>query len=100
MRKVSIFRNRNNQAVRLPKEFEFPGATELAIEKHGDAVILRPVRPGWRSFADLPEIDGAGDFLVDRPAVYTDRCVFSEEDDPRRAAADAERSATDDESET
>ena len=50
MRKVSIFYNRNNQAVRLPKDFEFPGATELAIENHGDVVTLCPVRPDWRSF--------------------------------------------------
>ena len=54
MRKVSIFYNRNNQAVRLPKDFEFPGATELAIEKHGDVVTLRPVRPDWRSFFESP----------------------------------------------
>jgi antitoxin VapB len=38
MYKVLIFYNRNNQAVRLPKDFEFRGATELAIEKHGDVI--------------------------------------------------------------
>ena len=30
-RKVSIFRNNRNQAIRLPKDFEFSGVTELTI---------------------------------------------------------------------
>jgi hypothetical protein len=33
MRTVSVFRNNQNQAIRLPKEFEFQGVTELTIEK-------------------------------------------------------------------
>ena len=68
MRTVSIFRNNQNQAVRLPKEFEFPsGVTELVIEKHGDVVTLRPARPDWASFWDLPLADP--DFLRERPDV-------------------------------
>jgi antitoxin VapB len=66
MRKVSIFYNRKNQAVRLPKDFEFPGATELAIEKHGDVVTLRPVRPDWGSFFESPP-EGADEFMHERP---------------------------------
>ena len=50
MRTVSIFRNNRNQAIRLPKEFEFEGVTELTIEKQEDAILLRPVRPSWTSF--------------------------------------------------
>ena len=50
MRTVSIFRNNRNQAIRLPKEFEFQGVTELTIEKQGDTILLRPVRPSWTSF--------------------------------------------------
>ena len=42
MRTVSIFRNNRNQAIRLPKEFEFQGVTELTIEKQGDTILLRP----------------------------------------------------------
>ncbi len=67
MRKVSIFYNRKNQAVRLPKDFEFPGATELAIEKHGDVVTLRPVRPDWGPFFELPPPEGADEFMRERP---------------------------------
>jgi len=64
MRTVSIFRNNRNQAIRLPKEFEFPGATQLTIEKQGDAIILRPVRQNWLSFADEPRADD--DFMAGR----------------------------------
>jgi antitoxin VapB len=65
MRTVSIFRNNRNQAVRLPRDLEFPGVTELTIERRGDALILRPVRPSWTSFADEPPADA--DFLSQRP---------------------------------
>ncbi len=65
MRKVSIFRNNRNQAIRLPKEFEFQGVSELAIEKQGDTILLRPVRPSWSSFLDEPRADAA--FLSERP---------------------------------
>jgi antitoxin VapB len=65
MRTVSIFRNNRNQAIRLPREFEFPGVTELAIEKQGEAILLKPVRPSWTSFMDEPRADE--DFLGHRP---------------------------------
>jgi len=64
MRTVSIFRNNRNQAVRLPKDFEFPGVTELTIEKQGDTLLLRPVRPSWTSLKD--ELRADADFLSDR----------------------------------
>ena len=64
MRTVSIFRNNRNQAIRLPKDFEFPGVTELTIEKQGDTLVLRPVRPSWTSLMDEPRADA--DFLSDR----------------------------------
>ena len=67
MRTVSIFRNNRNQAIRLPKDLEFPGVTELTIEREGDAIVLRPVRPSWTSFAGEPRADS--DFLHDRPNV-------------------------------
>lgn len=75
MRIVSIFRNGKNQAVRLPKDMEFEGVTELEIMREGDAVILRPARPDWLSFADLPVTDA--DFLEQRPAVVDDEGRFT-----------------------
>lgn len=44
MRTVSLFKNGRNQAVRLPKEFEFEGVSEVEISREGDALILRPAR--------------------------------------------------------
>ena len=82
MRKVSVFRNNRNQAIRLPKEFEFPGVTELAIEKRGDALLLRPVRPSWTSFADEPRADA--DFLRERPDLIEEGRVSLDENESRR----------------
>jgi antitoxin VapB len=66
-RTVSIFHNNRNQAIRLPKDFEFQGVTELTIERQGDTILLRPVRPDWLSFLDEPRADV--DFLRERPDV-------------------------------
>jgi antitoxin VapB len=83
MRTVSIFRNNRNQAVRLPKDFEFPpGVTELAIEKDGDTITLRPVRPSWQSFFAIPVESGDEDFLRERRPVIVERQVFPDEADP------------------
>jgi antitoxin VapB len=79
MRKVAIFRNNRNQAIRLPKEFQFPGVAELTIEKRGDALLLRPVRPSWTSLADEPRADP--DFLRERPELIEyGRVVFDKDD--------------------
>ncbi len=64
-RTVSIFRNNRNQAIRLPKDFAFQGVTELTIERQGDSLLLRPVRPDWLSFMNEPRADA--DFLRERP---------------------------------
>lgn len=51
MKTAKLFQHGGSQAVRLPKEFRFGGA-EVAIEKRGDEVILRPVvRPKLGSLA-------------------------------------------------
>jgi len=41
-RKVSLFRNNRNQAVRIPKDLELPGE-EAVLRKEGDRLILEPV---------------------------------------------------------
>ena len=43
-RRVSLFRNGRNQAVRIPKGMEFPG-DEAVLHKEGDRLILEPVHP-------------------------------------------------------
>lgn len=43
-RKVSLFRNGRNQAVRIPVEFELPG-DEATIRKEGEVLIIEPKKP-------------------------------------------------------
>ncbi|MGD9537565.1 MAG: type II toxin-antitoxin system VapB family antitoxin [Alphaproteobacteria bacterium] len=82
MRTVSIFRNNRNQAIRLPKDFEFPGVAELTIEKQGDTILLRPVRPSWTSLVDEPRADA--DFLTERPDLIEEGRFSLNEDDASR----------------
>ena len=42
-RHVKLFRNGRNQAVRIPREFEFDG-DEAVMRKDGDRLILEPIR--------------------------------------------------------
>lgn len=64
---VSLFRNGKNQAVRIPRDMEFKGVTELVMTREGDTLTLRPARPSWSSLGELEPIEA--DFLGDRPAV-------------------------------
>lgn len=41
-RKVSLFRNGRNQAVRIPVDLELPG-DEATIRREGSALIIEPV---------------------------------------------------------
>ncbi|MBE8167888.1 MAG: AbrB/MazE/SpoVT family DNA-binding domain-containing protein [Shewanella sp.] len=74
MRTVSIFKNGSNQAVRLPKEMQFSGVSELEIHKEGEVITLRPVRPNWLSLADTVNADS--DFLTERDTVIQDEGRF------------------------
>ncbi len=42
-RRVRLFRNNRNQAVRIPVEFELPGS-EAIISRDGGRLIIEPVR--------------------------------------------------------
>jgi antitoxin VapB len=44
-RHVRLFRNGRNQALRIPREFEFEG-DEAVLRKEGDRLIVEPVRKG------------------------------------------------------
>ncbi|MFV3367943.1 type II toxin-antitoxin system VapB family antitoxin [Pseudomonas sp. NY15435] len=77
---VSLFRNGKNQAVRIPRDMEFRGVTELVMTREGDTLTLRPSRPTWSSLAALKPIDA--DILGDRPAVIEPgRIDFSENEE-------------------
>src|ERR1700676_3391378 len=63
-RKVRLFRNGRNQAVRIPRDFELPGS-EALLRKEGDRLIVEPMpRPSllkllstWEPLdEDLPPI--------------------------------------------
>ncbi len=43
-RHVKIFKNGRNQAVRIPREFEFPGE-DAVMRKEGDRLIIEPAPP-------------------------------------------------------
>lgn len=42
-RRVKLFRNGRNQAVRIPREFELPG-DEAILRREGSHLILEPAR--------------------------------------------------------
>lgn len=44
MSTAKLFTNGSSQAVRLPKAFRFEGMTEVAIERKGEVVLLRPLQ--------------------------------------------------------
>ncbi|PUF23909.1 AbrB/MazE/SpoVT family DNA-binding domain-containing protein [Salmonella enterica subsp. enterica] len=74
MRTVSIFKNGNNRAIRLPRDMDFDGVNELEIIREGDSIILRPVRPTWSSFTQMEKADP--DFMAERENVVTDEGRF------------------------
>lgn len=43
-RRVSLFRNGRNQAVRIPREFELPGS-EATIRKEGERLVIEAAPP-------------------------------------------------------
>jgi antitoxin VapB len=43
-RRVKVFKNGRNWALRIPREFEFPG-NEAIMRKEGDRLIIEPVAP-------------------------------------------------------
>ncbi len=67
MRTASLFKNGKNQSIRLPKEFEFKGVSEVSIEKDGDSIIITPKRKSWTSFSDVEHAEN--DFLSERPDI-------------------------------
>jgi antitoxin VapB len=54
-RRVRLFRNGRNQAVRIPVEFELPG-TEAILRQEGGSLIIEPVdRPSFQSVLESLE---------------------------------------------
>lgn len=74
MRTVSIFKNGNNLAIRLPRDLDFEGVSEMEIVREADSIILRPVRPGWGAFAQLGKADA--DFMAECEEIVSDEGQF------------------------
>jgi antitoxin VapB len=43
-RRVRLFRNGRNQAIRIPREFELPGKDAI-MRKEGERLIIEPAKP-------------------------------------------------------
>ena len=70
-RRVRLFRNGRNQALRIPREFELEG-DEAVIRKAGDCLVVEPVRKGrllelLRTLEPLPPDDVMPDVDEDLP---------------------------------
>lgn len=64
MKTAKLFKNGESQAVRLPKEFRFPGK-EVFIRRAGSAVVLFPKTRSWEPL--LESLDRfPPDFMQDR----------------------------------
>src|SRR3954454_20729914 len=59
-RRVKVFRNGINQAIRIPRDFELPG-TDAVMRKEGERLVIEPAPRGalaellapWAKEADL-----------------------------------------------
>lgn len=49
MQTAKLFQNGRSQAVRLPKDCQFPG-TDVLVQRVGDSVILFPSDKRWETF--------------------------------------------------
>jgi antitoxin VapB len=79
MKTAKLFQHGGSQAVRLPKEFRFKGE-EVAIEKRGGGVLLKPVpAPAFETLADVARHlaarypDASNFTIVKRPRVQQRR---------------------------
>ncbi len=70
MATASLFINGKSQAVRIPKELEFEGISEVEVTRNGDSIVLTPKRKSWSSFSAIEKADN--DFMVERTEVIDD----------------------------
>lgn len=50
-RVASLFRSNRNQAVRIPKDLEFPeGVKKVVISREGDKLVISPDTDFWDDF--------------------------------------------------
>ena len=73
-RQVRLFKNGRNQALRIPREFELPGADAI-IRREGQRLIVEPLAPKslLAVLASLSELEEEFSPIEDRPAEPVDR---------------------------
>lgn len=64
-RRVRLFRNGRNQAVRIPREFELPGLDAM-MRRDGDRLVIEPCPPA-SLLALLASLDPVEDDLAPIP---------------------------------
>jgi antitoxin VapB len=53
LRTAALFRSNRNQAVRIPKDLEFPeGVKSVTVRKVGQTLVIAPAGDFWDSFFD------------------------------------------------
>ncbi|MBC8129589.1 MAG: AbrB/MazE/SpoVT family DNA-binding domain-containing protein [Rhizobiaceae bacterium] len=58
MKRTTLFRSNQTQAVRLPKEVAFPdGVREVVILRDGNRRVIVPAEGLWDEFFDSPGVD-------------------------------------------
>jgi antitoxin VapB len=72
-RRVKLFRDGRNQAVRIPREFELPGE-EAIMRKDGERLIIDPAppRPLLALLATLKPVDEAVPPILELPTGFVD----------------------------
>nr|WP_148213063.1 AbrB/MazE/SpoVT family DNA-binding domain-containing protein [Methylocella silvestris] len=72
-RRVKLFRNGRNQAVRIPVEFELPG-DEAIMSRDGDRLVIEPTRKRGllALLATLEPLEEALCQIEDRPVAPED----------------------------
>jgi antitoxin VapB len=65
-RRVSLFRNGRNQAVRIPRDMELPG-DEAVIRKEGERLIIEPAKTDRRGLLEF--LDSLEPLDIDFPEI-------------------------------
>lgn len=69
-RRIKLFRNGRNQAVRIPREFELPG-DEPILRREGDRLIIEPA-PARSLLALLATLEPIDEAFPEVPELPTD----------------------------
>lgn len=65
-RRVRLFRNNRNQAVRIPRDMEFSG-DEVILRKEGDRLVIEPVKNDPRGLLEF--LDSLEPLDIDFPEI-------------------------------